>query len=131
MKALRMAQLLSVVLALLSVAGCSNSKDEQQAAYKRRCQQLDSECRPGCGDQKFFTCYVDTKQFPTGPYSMSDNCYATHVGRMCAPCTHVFAVSFGGAFPTVSCEEFLAALDRKNAQCDNCLSKFGESPFAF
>lgn len=118
-----------VWISLLIVFGCKPTIESGN--YASRCKNLNNECQLGCFNTPFNTCYVDTKLFPNGPYDMVQNCYATHVGESCAPCEHKFSLSFGGALRSVTCQEFLKSLDKKNQECGNCLQKYGESIFSF
>ena len=119
-----------LLLALFSSQlGCSQSEDLE--SIRRDCQRLDQDCARNCSGKTFNTCYIDTKLFPNGPYNMATHCYATHVGDRCAPCSHRYAFNFGGVFREVQCEEFLAGIRRKDRECGGCLTKRGESPFAF
>ena len=126
-----MKKIFRLSLLLSMICSCTSNNDAASREYSQRCENLAKECVGNCVDRTFNTCYIDKTLFPNGTYNMTDHCYGTHVGQMCVPCTHIFALSFGGSFRKISCEEFLAGLDQKNKQCDNCLVKYGESPFSF
>ena len=121
---------LIIVLALCAILGCKSESNES-AILQEKCRRIDSSCSTTCLSNKFSTCYIDTVMFPKGPYDMVTHCYATHVGDMCAPCSHRFSLNFGGVFREISCEEFLAGIRKKDKECNNCLTKYGESPFEF
>lgn len=124
--------LLSFLL-LFILLSCNRKNQSNTEQYRERCQKLTAECQPTCEEKTFRTCFIDTKLFPTGPYSLIDNCHAVHVGSLCAPCEQLFSVNFGGAMRGVSCEEFFSAIDRKNKDksCNGCLKQFGDSPFSY
>jgi hypothetical protein len=40
----------------------------------------------------------------------------------------IYSINFGGVMRQVSCEDFLATIDRKNNECGNCLKVYGDAP---
>ena len=100
-------------------AGCKNTEGQDFAAAK--CKEWDGgECSQNCQDGDFRFCYVDPAN-THGAIIWRKHCHAVYVGRTCPPCTHVFALNFGGAMRKVSCEEFYESIARKNRDCSNCL----------
>ena len=113
------------------LGGCPGNSELSNEEARTLCSTANDGCMDKCTSRQFNTCYIDRELFPEGPYDMVTHCYATHVGEMCYPCTHRYSVSFGGSLRTVSCDEFVQSLHRKNRQCGDCLMKYGESPFKF
>ena len=126
---LNRAGLASVLLAG-SLWACHHEDTNTNQLILQKCNYIQAQCKAEpCSDGKFSSCYADTSLFgDKESYDVRRECHGVHVGSICPPCSNTFTLNFGGAMREVSCQEFLAAIEKQNRDCGNCIKKVGWSP---
>lgn len=114
----KIALLIFVVFAF----GCDAKSKESEDKFAKQCKELELACRtcpPGVRDE-FRHCYFDSTKYAS-PSVVREDCVAVNVGNNCKPCESIFALNFGGSLSDVTCENFFAAIKKRNDRCDGCI----------